>query len=431
MDLRLLSHLSSRRGTLLASGLLAACALAPAASADAAGRRAPRLLTVQSLRVGTTAAPLTVQVTLPRHATLRAWVNGRPADRAFHHSGIGRRRAHLTAHNGLRVGRNRIRLRALLPNGRRDVETRVVKIDDPIADAGRDHATIVGRTLEVGVVSAGPRGEDRSRGSSSGSDDQPHWRIADAPPGSDAELTDHRTESPELRTDEPGTYTLRLTTGRGEETSHDTLTVTVRPDDPPIGVPLETLSERPEAGVWIDNQPVPNVSNRGGIFVVVMERRTRTVVEAGTTPRHGGGLNQLRTMAKNYAGNDRYLMLVSSANGVESDMAPHLRALLSDLGAPKQPDAAIDAAAAGTPFSIIGIPGGVTGSAWVKFPTRGASVASANLKANLQLNQAALGTTPKHYDVVSTAHPTFDTRVGTPAANSNTIRWNGRDYTAT
>jgi hypothetical protein len=136
-------------------------------------------------------------------------------------------------------------------------------------------------------------------------------------------------------------------------------------------------------------------------------------------------------MARDYGGNDRYLMIVAGANGVEGDMGPHLRGLLSDLGAPKQPDAAIDAATSGTAFSIVGIPGGVEGSAWVKFPGRGASVASANLKANLQLNQATLGTTPKHYDVVSTAHPTFDTRVGTPAATSNTIRWNGRDYTAT
>lgn len=422
MDHALLSHPSHRRGALLAAGLLAACALPPAASADAAGRRAPRLLTVQSLRVGTTAAPLTVQVTLPRHATLRAWVNGRRADSAFHHSGIGRRRALLTAHNGLRIGRNRIRLRAALPNGRRDVETRVVKIEDPIADAGHDRSLIAGRNLEIGVAPSGVRGRRAAK---------LQWSIADAPRGSDAELADPGTATPELVPDEPGTYTLRLTAGRGDDRSHDTLTVTVRPDDPPIGVPFETLSERPEAGVWIEGQPVANTYDRNGIFVVVLERRTRAVVGAGTTPRHGGGLSQLREMAAKYAGNDRYLMLVSGARGVSGDMGDQLRGLLRELGAPKQPDAAIDAATSGTPFSIVGIPGGVEGSAWVKFPGRGASVAAANLKANLQLNQAVLGTTPKHYDVVSPDHPTFDTRVGRPAATSNTIHWNGRDYSAT
>ncbi len=225
---------------------------------------------------------------------------------------------------------------------------------------------------------------------------------------------------------------LRLTAGSGDSSSRDTLTVVVRPDDPPIGVPLVTLSEDPAAGVWIDGKPVPNVFDRNGIFVVVLERRTRAIVEAGTTPRHGAGISQLLEMADKYGREtDRYLMILASAKGTTADVGGPLRKLFGKLGIANVSDGQLDAITAGTPFSLVAIPGGLPGSAWTKLPPRGAGVAAASIVANLQLNQATVGVAPKHYDVAPLDHPTYDTRVGTPGATSNTIRWNGRDYTKT
>ncbi|MDO8185702.1 hypothetical protein Q5424_15485 [Conexibacter sp. JD483] len=412
-----------------AAACIALAGLLPSATADVAVAKpakpampAKQTLQVQSVRIGGASAPVVVRLRLPRTARLHAWVNGRRADGSFRRQGANERVGDLTAHDGLRFGDNRLRLRARLRSGRVLVATRRMNVRRPLADAGRDATTLAGRGVEVGVEPVGMQGAQRRH----------RWRIAKAPRGAKPKLADARTATPQLTPDRPGTYVLQLTAGDGRASSRDTLTVVARPDDPPIGVPLVTLSSDPAAGVWIDGKPVPNTYDRNGIFVVVLERRTRAVVEAGTTPRHGGGITQLLAMVDDYAHNtDTYMMIVASAQGTTSDVGGPLKKLFGKLGATDVTDAQIDAITAGTPFSLVGIPGGLPGAAWTKLPPKGSSAASASIAANLQLNQATAGVAPPHYDVAPLNHPTFDTRVGTPGATSNTIRWNGVDYAKT
>ncbi len=411
-----------------AVGAIALLAGAPAASA--AERHAPNLLSVESVQVGTTTAPVVIRVKVPRDASVRARVNGRSARVHFHRVGRRIRAAHLTTHNGLRGGLNQIRLRASLPGGRYDVEARTVRLRDEatIADAGRDVSALVGETLLLG--GGGLPGAEEAR--------NPRWRIARAPAGSQAGIVDPRTTTPELTPNVNGTYVLHLAVAGGGDTAHDTVTITVRPPDPPIGVALETLSAAPDGAIRIDGAAVPDTTDRNGVFVAVLERTTRKVVESGTVPRNGTGIDQLKRIAAKWGGDDhtdRYLMIVSGPRGLIAGDVPAFNDLVTSLGGEKLTQASRSSLANGRPFSIVGIPGGVDGAGWTKIPVENDTELNdplaGNIRAYLQLNQAAENPlAQKHYDLVSPDHLTFDTRAGGAQPTSNTIRVGDQTLTA-
>src|ERR1700722_14077481 len=49
------------------------------------------------------------------------------------------------------------------------------------------------------------------------------------------------------------------------ETSSDS-----RPDDPPVGVPIETLSDNSDGAIRIDRAPVAHTATRGDIYAAVI-----------------------------------------------------------------------------------------------------------------------------------------------------------------
>jgi hypothetical protein len=424
------SAVPARPILVLAIAVAAIALVGGAPAASAAERRAPNLLSVESVRVGATTAPVVIQVKVPRDASVRARVNGRSAGVHFHRVGRRIRSGHLTTHNGLRGGLNHIRLRASLPGGRYDVEARTVRLRDEatIADAGRDLSALVGETLVVG--GAGPPGVDEAR--------NPRWRIARAPGGSQTGIVDPQTTTPELTPDVNGTYVLHLTVAGGGRTAHDTITITARPPDPPIGVALETLSAAPDGAIRIDGAAVPDTSDRNGVFVAVLERTTRKVVESGTVPRNGIGIDQLKRIAAKWGGDDhtdRYLMIVSGPKGLTAGDVPAFNDLVTSLGGEELTQPSRTSLANGRPFSIVGIPGGVDGAGWTKIPVENDTELhdplAGNIRANLQLNQAAESPlAQKHYDLVSPDHLTFDTRAAGAQPTGNTILIGGQTLTA-
>jgi hypothetical protein len=423
-------HRRAHARTVLAVAAFAPAVLAPAAADAASARRDRAALTTTSVRLGTKTAPVLVAIRVRPTAEVEVRVNGRRPDAPLQDAGGNRRILPLTARDGVRQGVNRLRIRATLPGGTYDVERRSFRIDraHPIADAGDDHAHTIGSPLRLGVRRAGlmaaPSGGRTSR----------RWRIVRQPSGARATLRDARSARPTLQAPRTGTYVVRMT-ARGERpdaVSHDTAVVTVRPDDPPLGVAIRTLApdsgSTSQAAVWIDGQPAPATGDRNGIFVVVLERATRRIVESGTTPRHGGGIVQLSAIAKNWDLNNRYMMIVAAPRGVqkggESDA---MRGVLRQLGV-RLEDADRRSLEASGPFSVIGVPGAPEGTAWTLFdrahPTADGAPTAGELSGLLQVNRLT-----DTYDFVDPHHPTYDSSVGDDA-QTNVIRFNGRTYSA-
>lgn len=399
-------------------GAAAGAALPAAAGAERPAKpTAPNLLTVSSLRTGTRDAPVAVTVRrLGRDARLRAWVNGRPAHDAFQIGAAGARHGTLSARHGLRHGRNVIRLRAVRADGHHDVERRVVTIarKAPLADAGPDVVT-TDADVTVGPRRKGIPGDDaqlRSR-----------WSIVAAPAGSDAELEDPTATRPTLAGADDGTYVLRhaVTDGDGDA-SYDTVAVSERPDDPPIGARLHTIRSG-AANITIGADTVVAPTTREMAYAV-LERATRKVVKSGSVSVEKTGAAELLSICKSYAATDDHMMLVSSSNGRPPEAVPVLDDLLTCLGGPRLTRLEQAGLYRFNPFTFIGLPGAPVGAAWSKVRYDGTE-RDADIDVWLQFNDAT-----QKYDTVDLRQPTYDTRLPGKPAGTNTMRFNGSEVTA-
>jgi hypothetical protein len=408
-------RLSSR--VAVAALILAATAAATSPSPGwAAERHTERALRIVAVKLGTKATPVRIKVRVAQTAHLRAWVNGRPADNAFRRGARGFRIGELTASNGLRHGVNRIRIRVTGIHGARDVDRRTVRVPrgKPIADAGQNVHTVA-RRVRVGTKSGGRRahrGPHKSR-----------WRIISAPRRSKAKLRKPRSKRPTLVRARPGTYVLRHTVvARKRAVSHDTVRIDIRPNDPPVGVSLKTVSGN---GIAI-GATIYGASSR--IPYVVMTRATRTVVESGSashsTADDAAGADKLRGLAAKYSATTDYMMIVSAPVGVNANAAAGYTELLRAIGGAPLRDDEREAIAKGQPFAFIGLPGQPAGSAWTKIVPVGATVAltSQSLDGYLRFDEAK-----QKYDLVPLTRPSFDTAVAT-TADSNTMRFAGANY---
>lgn len=408
------SHLRVARAAAVGAAVGVLAALPPSVAGAAKPAHKPGIMTVSSVRVGTSAAPVAIKVRgLSRATRLRVWVNGRRADRAFHKVRGGTRVGTLAAHDGLRYGRNRIRLRADRPDGYHDIETRTVRLarSKPIASAGGD-VTTTARTITVGQKRAALSGRDDDLTS--------RWRIVQEPAGSDAELRDADETRPTLTDAETGTYVLRHTVRDADgSASNDTLTIGVRPDDPPIGAALHTI-EPGTARITIDGRVVVD---KGGLQYAVLERATRAVVKSGGFDPNKEGAAALKAVADSYAATDDHMMIVSHWGARDPLAATALNELVQRLGGAPLNKEEMAALYAGQPFSFAGLPGAPRGSAWTKIRFEGGE-RDPDIDAYLQFNDAT-----QLYDLVDLRHPTYDTRVPGKPAGTNTMRLNGSEQT--
>ncbi|HEY4276726.1 MAG TPA: PKD domain-containing protein [Conexibacter sp.] len=380
-------------------------------------------MSVKAVTVNGPNAPVTITVRVAAKATLRTRVNGRAVRGDFDQ--VGRRRVgHLTAHDGLRPGVNRVRLRARVPGGRASMVMLTVRLPHAhaIADAGRDRSTTPGEPVRL---SAGPSSDEGGTHAVTSR----RWEVVSAEPERDrATLTGATTAHATLATRRPGVYTVRLTVrgADGHVVSYDTTQVTVAPDDPPAGVPIETLADRPDGQIVIDGKPFGDTADRNGIHIVAIERATRTPVQTGTTPRHGGGIAQLSQIVKTWDQDSRYMVIVSGAKDISAGELGAFQTLLDQLGGPALSAEDRASLTAGRGFSVIGVPGTPRGSAWASFGARGDGVRG-DMRGMLRPN----GVTGD-YDFVAPRQPSFNTwsehfERGR-ATRINTIEANGEYY---
>lgn len=409
-------------------------------------RRSPSLLAEARTARGRGGAAV-LSTTRSRHSAvvLRASLNGKPVGEAIAHRGV-RHRAELGAGDGLRFGRNRLRIVGYDERGRYDVETEsfTIRRDRPLAGAGHDRAARRGTVVRLTAKSTRParRGARLSY----------RWRVIDAPRGAKPKLRRAGSATPGLRPNGFGTYRLRLSvsearprggrtagasaageagpTTAGEAAATDVVTVTVQPDDPPIGVPIHTLTAT--GTISVNGVDVANTG--GAMSYAVLDRATRAVLASGSVAGSATGLQQIEKAFENRA-EPRYMVVASSRTGVPPADVPALKAFLGKLGAGELGERdrrEITYAEEGFAFSVLGLPGSPQGSAFVNVERQQAPTAQAgDISGFLQLHPYAPpspaaepdGPQPTGlYGFVYGAEPTFDTRApGAEGANRMVI----------
>lgn len=405
--------------------LLALCAFAVLALAFVPGNAAAQASGGAgdlSFDVGTKKAPVVATMSGGPTADVRFEVNGKRvrkskvgADGALH------RVVMLSASDGLRPGRNEIKAVAVSADGskvRSSAKLSLVR-GDLLADAGED----VGSLAKAPPVTVGA-------GLFAGPDITHRWQVVDAPKAAAYQLQGARQPRPTLRATTPGTYRLRLrSSAKGSgATSYDTVTVSVSPDDPPLGATLRTIG--PSGAIQIGSD---SYGSGGEIAWAVLERSTRTVVDSGTVARSDAGMNTLSAKVDTYksgANFQRYLMIISGRSGVPNAQLGAFSSILKRLGGPVLSEENVAALSGGLQFSVIGVPGGENGAATTRIPGGNKPAVSGSIDGYLQKNQAVAADGTQLYDVATPEHLAYDTHV-TGTGTSNTMRINGNDFKGT
>ena len=217
------------------------------ANVFAQGRRDRRLIVLLNanatlLRHAANQGVARLAIRTPSNAILRATLNGHgvrvPVD--FR---TGNRLAVFNRADGLRRGRNTLRLVAFTRGGRYDRLTRSATIprSAPMAVAGPDRQIVAGQTLQLNG--------GRSVAAQPGGGLSYSWRVVGKPAGTSPRLRSAARARAKLRLGKPGRYTLALTvTEQGpngiRRRSTDLLLATVAPPAPPTGAPIETMAQQ-------------------------------------------------------------------------------------------------------------------------------------------------------------------------------------------
>jgi hypothetical protein len=206
--------------------------------------------------------------------------------------------------------------------------------------------------------------------------------------------------------------------------------VRVAPNDPPIGVTIDTLGA--QGAITIAGQAYGGSGVVSDLAYVVLDRTTRAAVESGNVDGSEQGIRALANTANKYSGGLKYLMIISGRESPPPDSAGLFFPLLKKLGAPLLTLSQIqDLNEQRSPFSIIGIPGAPAGGATLRIPGRpDPDQVSGAITGYLQKNQAVDVDGTPIYDYVSPEHPAFDTRAAGGTATSNVMTVGDKRYEA-
>jgi hypothetical protein len=381
-------------------------------------------LRIDVVRVATKAGPLTIRVAADARTEVRMTVNGKRVRTPFEFAGPKAQQVELRSVDGLRAGSNKLRITArragVVSKAARSVSVPAWAL---LADAGEDAGTPTHVRARVGTATAPGAGSDGGAVDYS-------WSIVGAPRGADARIADPDAPRPVLDTQDPGTYVLQEEAdpeADGVPTAADQVTVAVAPNDPPIGVSIDTLDDN--GAIVIGDKTYGGGS---GSSYVVLERTTRTVVESGSVPYGSAGLAKLNDLAANYGGGRnymRYLMIVNGRYGAPADQLDGFASLLKKLGAAPPTVDDVASLKLQAAYSVIGIPGAPAGAATIWIPSP-ASLGGA-LTGYLQVNQALDADGTPLYEYVSGEQPAFDTKADGSDDTTDEMVIDGKTYTGT
>jgi len=398
-----------------------------------AGRREPGFVDVAPMPSGPVSPPVIIDASTKSKAegvTVR--LNGRNITGAFTTRGQ-LRQGRLGAHEGLKRGRNQLEITAHDRSGNYDVVTRTldVPMTDPVAGAGRDRVARAGQTIAL---------DSSSSRSSSGSGLKHEWTIASAPPGAQAQLTKATSPKPEVRMDVPGTYQLRLDVSEGAGTpSHvvkrgtDTVSIAVAPADPPIGVPIETMTPGMD-GISVAGKL--DVSGGDWVQVVVLNQADRSIAGAQafnlTDAKGPEEFSALTNRTPTWQGDP--LTIVTGAGHKADKLSKEWLTALDDawknLGGTLRtmnvpdPKRGEDPGWASGEWSIIGIPGNEEGQATQTDLSTSPDSSAGDLRGYLQAD------THSQYNFSFSDYIPFDTRVPGSPVDTNRVMVGGAAYTS-
>ncbi len=345
------------------------------------------------------------------HTKIRAKLNNQNVSRLFRDAKALRHKVTLGASEGVKHGRNHLRILVVHPSGQfRRLRSRFyVPRRVSIAGAGRDHAFPAGglpvrlngtKSVKGRTRSGRPkRGKLRYR-----------WSIATKPGRSDPELLGRSTRRPRLRTDVPGTYKVKLHTSQapsgkasaaatgGSTTSTDVSTVTAMPQ-PYVrynafatsrGKPGISIEQTRDCATGPDSAGppcfYPNPGDENDLQVVVIDSDTLTPPSSGgtysgpvntsyETDNLAGFADQMEDLVLPGGGgcsqlfDDSYLVLLSLRAGKISDTTDWENAMEVFNQVPGGGDCTTpdDAKVPPGPFGQIAVPGMLQGRAWTNF----------------------------------------------------------------
>lgn len=381
----------------------------------------PEPLRIESVQVASKAGPLSLRIRATVHSHAEIWVNGERVRHPFEQAGKRSQVIALRAGDGLHAGANRLRLKATR-HGEVFAATRTVKVPSRalLVDAGGDVDATVRVHAQLGAA-------PRVGGTMPAVDYR--WRIVDRSKGAKAVLRNRDQAQPLLQPKSSGTFELQVEADPDgpRPPVFDSVTVAASPDDPPIGVAINTLDS---AGIKIGGDSYGTSGN--DLSYVVLERTTRNVVEKGSAGRDAAGLKTLNDLASKYGGGGnymKYLMIVSGRQGIPEAQAEDAAKLFKALGTPRLREENFVALRGGLPFSIVGIPGAPMGSATIRIPGGYSDPVSGAIAGYLQKNQGISADGTPLYDYASTERPAFDTRAPGSTDTTNIVKVGDASYT--
>ena len=400
-----------------------------------------RLLTWSGVRRGAGSAPaalLTARAPLTGVSGITAWLNGRrlslPGARIGKH---GHRvlDLNLAQLGRLRFGRNRVRVRVVMNDGRLHVLRHAFTLDRhrDIAVARQVGKAVVGRALIAGTAVVGRTlTVDASRSRLAGGRLHAHWFLLDKPKLSHARLRSATGRTSGLRPDVPGTYRVGLRVGTGSGAGYDVLTVSATYPEPLV--PIDTAATQDGVSGVLVGGPGGNfyAYNSDPIQVLQLDGYTLQATHYNTYQATSQSLAQMKSDLS--AASPDALVIVAAPDGrpdLPADQVGNLDAALGEIGgymgsgwswgdAECWTGNTVDCVTAGLgnswtntttdlgPFTIVGVHGMPAGQAWRETASQtsaGGSVATGGITGYLTPGVASTGGMSTQYTLIPGSDP--------------------------
>ncbi|UUY02921.1 MFS transporter [Svornostia abyssi] len=322
---------------------------------------------------------------------------------------------------GLRHGRNVLRIRAVHRGGGYDIEERTITVarSRPLAAAGRDrrHPARAPITLDG----------RRSRAATSGARLRHRWVLAATPRGSKARLRAAGTARPTLTPDLPGRYRIRLTvreTSRGARTAQipaagDTVEVAATQPPNPLGIPIATLTATNGTYATVVGGQTIAPPSGGPVSLVVIDSATGAVSDSyGFTAGQDAAASQLVQGLATGSATQNAIVALSALPGAA--VGPGWDQIIKQISG-----AELGATALGSGgWSVIGNP---TTSDGVANATDAARNRPLGAVTGYVQNQVALS----RYTFVTGGYVSYATRANGSTATTNTMTVGAATYPST
>ena len=328
---------------------------------------------------------------------VKAWLNGSNVSRAFERGDPLRRYLRLSPKDGLRQGVNRLFVRVRSFDGRFETMRRTffVSRGRPLADAGPDRRARAGLAVRLNGSRSLPAVGRRRAGLGY------RWTIVAKPPGAEPVLSGAHRRRAILRTDlgHPGRYVARLRVSSHKGGGVRTTDTTETTADAQPRVPVETIATAGgkhgiALGTTIDCEDATvgaaepcfyaNPGSDDQLQVLVLDRDTLAPPlnypkynQAYTTSNLLDFKTQMQALVTGQGGavcpsyDDRFLVLLVLRSGAITDTTNFAAGMNVFNVSPSAPNATSPSQCvasrtdpAAGPFSVIGVPGMLTGKAW-------------------------------------------------------------------